>query len=64
MRSGTFRPVTCGSDPLRDGTFAETRSNEAAQERLDDLEDLVTELHDNFPTVVTSRMQNQIANPL
>lgn len=34
-----------------------------SQKRLDDLENLVTELHNSLPTVVNSRMQNQIADP-
>lgn len=38
-------------------------TNEAAQKRLDDLQNLVTELHDNLPTVMNSRRETVTADP-
>ncbi|WP_412163306.1 hypothetical protein [Curtobacterium flaccumfaciens] len=37
-------------------------ANEAARERLNTLQNIVTDLHDNLPTVVNSRFENQIAD--
>lgn len=38
-------------------------ANEAARERLNTLQNIVTDLHDNLPTVVNSRLENQVADP-